>query len=947
MTNEEIIKMLRELSEKADAAGEVKSKKIRIDFSREPEIEEEEEPLPEGVPDKTESGEMPEDLPERTQHEEQGRVSDEAEDESSPGRLAGLFARFRRKKTGKGSGKDPEKHSSRKKRKEDAALSTGHPDVSADALEELLSDEAADPRENDLLPDDVTVYRDTEEAGFESLHVNPEVHESVKRHEESGMRESAGQHREQEEDSAGVQHRKAKKDKAGARRRKPEEDKAGARRRKPEEAGPGREAPDFESDADAFTDLNLAPGHGTGLGKKILTGLADRKERSAEKKAKAEEEKENAQPDGEESLEETGKTLPEDEETGKTLPEDEETRTEMEAEPGVEDSEETLPGKQDTEADQQELTDILRRFGIGKKQLAIAGGILLLLIVLAVLISHMVSERHKRRNVVTEDGLRVSVEKEPSKWVTHGDVVLTVKTGSPIQSITINQDPVSFSGENTARVSYDAVSEYAELMVVTEEKVMSATVEYPKIDSEDPRIDVSLEGGKIILDTVDERSGVDEIWYGVIDGLSEVPAYELYTEPFVPEQGRLYSYFATDCAGNVSAPVVTNLTPAEKMELARTEVSAFPGETVQMQLDVVPAKAFLNDLTWSSSDPQVAVVDDQGLVTALADGKTVIEAKASGMKSASCTVNVNSEVSLTISAVGDVTLGEDSSFSPLNNFTAVYSKNGESWFFDNVRSIFQADDITFANFEGTLTDQGTRADKQFAFRGDPSYVGILNDGSVEAVTLANNHSQDYGEVSLTDTQKYLEEAGVDWCSGDKIIIRDEGGVRVALIGIYVLAEGEAKAQQVEETIAKAKEEDAQIIIVAFHWGNELEKEPDKVQRTLGRLAVDAGADLVVGHHPHVLQGIEKYAGKYICYSLGNFCFGGNTNPTDKDSIIFQQTFNIRRGGETEAGAATVIPCSISSDPSWNNYQPTPATGEEADRIMERINSLSEPFKTSF
>ena len=97
----------------------------------------------------------------------------------------------------------------------------------------------------------------------------------------------------------------------------------------------------------------------------------------------------------------------------------------------------------------------------------------------------------------------------------------------------------------------------------------------------------------------------------------------------------------------------------------------------------------------------------------------------------------------------------------------------------------------------------------------------------------------------------------------------------------------------------------------------------------------------------MLQGIEKYAGKYICYSLGNFCFGGNSNPSDMDTMIFRQTFKVLRGGVVEGGDVSVIPCSISSAGDWNNYQPTPASGEEKERIMEKINKLSEPFQTSF
>lgn len=133
---------------------------------------------------------------------------------------------------------------------------------------------------------------------------------------------------------------------------------------------------------------------------------------------------------------------------------------------------------------------------------------------------------------------------------------------------------------------------------------------------------------------------------------------------------------------------------------------------------------------------------------------------------------------------------------------------------------------------------------------------------------------------------------------------------------------------------------ADLIIVVFHWGNERETVPDSNQMTLGHLAVDYGADLVVGHHPHVLQGIEEYRGRYIVYSLANFCFGGNSAPTDMDTMIFQQTFTLRNGEVLCDSNTKIIPCSVSSATGYNNYQPTPSEGSEAERILQKIEDLS-------
>ena len=117
-------------------------------------------------------------------------------------------------------------------------------------------------------------------------------------------------------------------------------------------------------------------------------------------------------------------------------------------------------------------------------------------------------------------------------------------------------------------------------------------------------------------------------------------------------------------------------------------------------------------------------------------------------------------------------------------------------------------------------------------------------------------------------------------------------------------------------------------------------DPLLIAKTLAHLAIDQGADLVVGHHPHVLQGIEKYQGKNIVYSLGNFCFGGNKNPSDKDTMIFQQTFTVENGKLAEDDVTNIIPCSLSSESGYNNYQPMVLEGSEKERVLQKIEDFS-------
>ena len=314
----------------------------------------------------------------------------------------------------------------------------------------------------------------------------------------------------------------------------------------------------------------------------------------------------------------------------------------------------------------------------------------------------------------------------------------------------------------------------------------------------------------------------------------------------------------------------------------------------------------------------------------------------------SSNATVSSPVSLTLSVVGDCTLGTDETFDYDTSLNAYYENYGADYFLQNVKDIFSADDLTIANFEGTLTDSDEREDKTFAFKAPASYASILTGGSVEAVNTANNHSHDYGDQSFDDTLAALDDAGIVHFGYDETAVMDVKGIKVGLVGIYELYDHLEREQQLKDNIAKVKADGAQLIVVIFHWGNETETVPDSNQTTLGRIAIDEGADLVCGHHPHVLQGIETYKGRNIVYSLGNFCFGGNSSPNDMDTMIYQQTFTIDANGVKKDNVTNIIPCSISSAAydGYNNYQPTPAEGDEATRILGKINERSSWISTA-
>lgn len=301
------------------------------------------------------------------------------------------------------------------------------------------------------------------------------------------------------------------------------------------------------------------------------------------------------------------------------------------------------------------------------------------------------------------------------------------------------------------------------------------------------------------------------------------------------------------------------------------------------------------------------------------------------------------EIYITISAAGDVSLGNYFGQGYEASFLATYKKEQSfSYFFENVYDIFAADDMTIVNLEGPLTRAEERREEQeFCISGDPEFVNILTEGSVEAVSMGNNHRLDYLQQGSDDTVKVLEEVGIPYAydnyTGTYVTSQ---GIMIGFVSVSALGMGARVSKYIQEGIEDLREKGCDLILVCCHWGIERDYYPNEYQENLGRQCIDWGADMVIGHHPHVLQGIEEYQGKYIFYSLGNFCFGANRNPPDKDCLIVQQTFTFIDGVKQDETQLKVIPCSVSSVKNRNDYKPTPATGEEAKRILDKLNEYS-------
>ncbi len=299
---------------------------------------------------------------------------------------------------------------------------------------------------------------------------------------------------------------------------------------------------------------------------------------------------------------------------------------------------------------------------------------------------------------------------------------------------------------------------------------------------------------------------------------------------------------------------------------------------------------------------------------------------------------------ITITGTGDFTVGGDSRKSSNIWDTELKKHDGDYQFaLKNIRDILLADDLTIVNFEGTLTEStyvpSSKKNNDFLFSAPPEYVNMLTENGIEAVSLENNHVLDHGEDVYIETQTHLSNAGVVWSGDGQLGVIEVKGIQIAMLSYLCIDRYDQLWSTVPADIQAAKAQ-YPLVIVNFHWGNELMYYPTDNQIKMGRLAVDSGADLVLGHHSHRIQPIEQYKGVYICYSLGNFCFAGNSKPSDMTSYLFQTRFRIRGEGEEQQitnEGFIIIPIRISSRADKNDFIPTVLTKESTiDSILSTL-----------
>jgi len=286
-----------------------------------------------------------------------------------------------------------------------------------------------------------------------------------------------------------------------------------------------------------------------------------------------------------------------------------------------------------------------------------------------------------------------------------------------------------------------------------------------------------------------------------------------------------------------------------------------------------------------------------------------------------------------ISFAGDCTLGSQDGSQAAYTFPGVVGDD-YGWPFRLVQDYFANDTLTIVNLEGTFTTSRNADDKQFRFKGDPRYVACLTEGSVEAVSTANNHIKDYQSQGMKDTLDTLDSAGVLAATfTDPAIFTADDGFRIGIIAGYY-----PNVETMQKQYDKCQEEKCDVTVAVIHMGNEYYYQPTGGQKRIAKACIDMGCSIVVMHHPHVLQPIEYYNGKAIVYSLGNFAFGGNANPRDKDTAIVQLPVIVDPDGTITLGSLVIVPCSISSGPR-NNYQPKPLSEDDPAyaRVLSKLD----------
>ena len=312
-----------------------------------------------------------------------------------------------------------------------------------------------------------------------------------------------------------------------------------------------------------------------------------------------------------------------------------------------------------------------------------------------------------------------------------------------------------------------------------------------------------------------------------------------------------------------------------------------------------------------------------------------------------CALGEDKQVVITF--IGDCTLGsEDKTRANDTSFDSYAKQYGYDYFFENVKPILERDDLTVANLEGVLADKSSNKVKKgnsvYNFRGPAKFVEILTASSIECVNIANNHALDFSTNVLSSTKKTLTAAGVNWFGSigntKRTWIYERDGVKIGFVGMEIIYWGKNQ-KVIESQVKQLRKDGCQVIVGVFHGGTEYAAHRDYSQENIAHRLIKYGCDLVIGHHAHVLQGIEVTKGVTICYSLGNFVFGGNAGFNAKLkggplTALFQFTFSFDGDNQYLGHQLNIIPALYTGEKEYNNYQPVLVTGSDAKAVISQI-----------
>ena len=299
------------------------------------------------------------------------------------------------------------------------------------------------------------------------------------------------------------------------------------------------------------------------------------------------------------------------------------------------------------------------------------------------------------------------------------------------------------------------------------------------------------------------------------------------------------------------------------------------------------------------------------------------------------------ETELTLTVGGDVVLGtREAWWTREDALPAFLSRSGYDYPFAKLHSLFSEDDMTLVNLECVLKDdpRGENTDKEYRFRGLPEWTACLTTSGIEQVSIANNHYIDYGPEGREATQTALQTAGIAFSGFETTHIWEQDGWKIGFAGCRETVYKQDPTV-VSRDIRNLKDAGCDVVIYTCHWGKEYAPTHNNLQTRIAAAAAAAGADIVIGGHPHVVQGVDTVGNVPVLYSLGNLMFGGTIDMRTFDGMLAQIKLRFDAQGYTGCTIQLIpILTSSSANKGINDYQPAFAEGSDRERILQAVQN---------